>query len=415
MKKVLSLIIVFTMLLTLRVGLPAAAEDDDYSLIEIPLPTNSTLTNIWNVSTARSGYPAVNHSVIASPDHYCTPEITAAAGDVFFFGPCDTAQNLYVRYWNSYDGSLAIGAAGLTVADTFDNGQVIYQYAVPGAGKVSIVARSVYNETFFVSKNRRFTVQEYYNYWDAKGGNLYRNLLDKTDAYLSTDGSYVPSADHNCTHYIAVSSGNTITFGPAKTTQDYHLYGFNSKKEPITGMVTQTSLTVSAAPDENAVFYTYTVPAGVSYVRVVNYTAYEDQFIVTKNNVFDLEGYYALRGVSVRPILFRIPEGELSVFYTPQELPLIPEAARRCFYRFNGRIMRGDLLIAQDLDGIYEITAAASAGDMTNDAFLSIADAVAMLRALNRGEAISPAVGDVSGNGMTDSADVAALMRVLNG
>ena len=163
MKRILSILCMATLLLTMAVfNLPASAAH------------TSSLINLFDIKMARPGYVNNNHAMVAHPSHYSSAELTAAAGDVFYFGPADADQSFQLIHWNTSDTASRAGknyaTSALTVADTFDNGQVIYRYAVPGAGKICFVNNSSYNDYYLVTKNQAMTVQDYHNYWDLREG-----------------------------------------------------------------------------------------------------------------------------------------------------------------------------------------------------------------------------------------------------
>lgn len=291
MKRFLSALCTIVLLLTMTVfSIPAVAAH------------TTSLVNLFDAAKARPGYVNPNHSISVHNSHYSSEEIAVAAGDVIYFGPANTTQNFHMVHWNESNTGTKIGlkhtSTGLEAVDTFDNGQVIYKYTVPSAGKVCLVNGSEYNDYFMITKNQPVSVQEFHNYWDLQEGqNLYKILIDQANAFTNAQGGVTASNSHSISHYIAVEQGDTITFGPANTAQGYHLTTYNANKGVVTHQVKKASLTEDYTFTTGGVCYTYTVPAGVSYVRVINATTYKENFLAQRNNKFDYNEYCDLMGI----------------------------------------------------------------------------------------------------------------------
>lgn len=304
MKKALSTICIFVLLISMVaiITLPAGAEH------------TTSLVNLYDKSTARKGHVSSDHTINTTTvdKHRTMEELEVSANDEIYFGPADTTQGFHLYYWDSADAGTRVtkDSTNLTVADTFDNGQVIYKYAVPGDGTVAVVNNCNYEDYFMVTKNQAMTLQDYFNYWDLQPyTNLYNKTLDKQSAYLE-NGAYKTNSKHNISHYIEVEEGDTITFGPADTTQGYHLSTFNSSKAVVADRVDSTSLKITdRISTDDSVIYTYTVPAGVNYVRLVNSTTYNDQFVVQRNNKFDEVFCRAMTGTD--PVILDHPTENL--------------------------------------------------------------------------------------------------------
>ncbi|MBQ8893429.1 MAG: hypothetical protein IJ043_03370 [Clostridia bacterium] len=285
MKRILSILCALAMLLTMALfSIPAAAEH------------TTSLINLYDKDKARYGYVNADHSITGHAKHWSMEELAVANGDVIYFGPANTTQSFHLFHWNESGASTKVGLnhtqTGLEVYDTFDNGQVIYKYSVPSAGTVCVVDGSEYNDYFMVTQNQAMTVQDFHNYWDLQEGqNLYKILIDQKDAYTNANGGITASTSHSITHFIEVEEGDTITFGPANSGQGYHMTTYNSSKAVVTHKVTASGLTNQFTYPDNTVCYTYTVPAGVNYVRVINATALKENFLVQRNNPFTYAEY----------------------------------------------------------------------------------------------------------------------------
>ncbi len=120
------------------------------------------------------------------------------------------------------------------------------------------------------------------------------NLYDKSTAfagYISGANAEKPSTSHYTSTPIPVTEGDVITFGPCKT-QDFYLHGYNSSNAIADSTVGINKLTQGESFG-NYFMLSYTVPAGVTSVRVVNASAINDIFVITKNNVFGVSQFFA--------------------------------------------------------------------------------------------------------------------------
>lgn len=120
------------------------------------------------------------------------------------------------------------------------------------------------------------------------------NLYDKSTAYagyISGSNAEKPSTSHYTSTPIAVTEGDVITFGPCKT-QDFYLHGYNDSGAIADSTVGIAKLTKGESFGSYYML-SYTVPAGVTSVRVVNAAAINDIFVITKNNVFGVSQFNA--------------------------------------------------------------------------------------------------------------------------
>lgn len=65
--------------------------------------------------------------------------------------------------------------------------------------------------------------------------------------------------------------------------------------------MTASALESTDTFSDGRMLYTYTVPAGISYVRVVNSTSYKSSFVIFKNNPITVEDYNNYMGIQVDP------------------------------------------------------------------------------------------------------------------
>ena len=103
----------------------------------------------------------------STSSHHAADKITVAAGEKVFFGPCNVDQGFQLYFWDAENAATKVTAstAELTVADTFNNGTVIYCYTAPAAGSIGICNATAYNKFFFITKEE-IDVDDYYAYCD---------------------------------------------------------------------------------------------------------------------------------------------------------------------------------------------------------------------------------------------------------
>lgn len=266
---------------------------DENGLLRYLTVQDGPLTKNWyDRSKGRYGYPNADHSITSSASHYTTEELAVATNDTVFFGPCNTSQSFQLYFYPS-SGAAATKVnatnTNLKVLDTFDNGQVIYAYRCPGSGTVAIADPSAYDAFWNVTINEPLTVQRYYNYWaSVADANLYNPSLDLAGKYVDGSGQTVSNTAYNATHYIAVTEGETLTFGPASGEE--HGFAFDGLYAPVSALSAADLKENGAFPDGRKL-YTYTVPAGVSYVRINSAAAVQARFLVLKNQEITVSDY----------------------------------------------------------------------------------------------------------------------------
>jgi len=120
------------------------------------------------------------------------------------------------------------------------------------------------------------------------------NLYDPARSfagYITGQNAEKSSTSHYTTHYLQVEPGDVLTFGPANPTQGFHLHGYNSANAIVDNTVRADRLEV-VDNFGNYVIYAYTVPQGVTQVRIANASAINAIFTVTHNQKFSVETFY---------------------------------------------------------------------------------------------------------------------------
>ncbi len=267
--------------------------------------------------------------LVASTEYITTEPISVSGGDTLYFGPANAGQGYQAFFYPASGTPSQIGGGSCTKVFAFDGTLatsssasasnkevVVYAYTAPSAGQVRITFPQEYHEFFMVTKNQPITSESFYAYFDSKeNANLWNRFLD-LKKLLNTDGTVGTNTNHYATHYIPVKAGDTITFGPHKDTMYVGAVGYDAEKVGVTGHLYTGSVSgmpisagmskIAAFTDENLPkgltqgqsygIYSYTVPEGVAFVRVTLYKEVSPYFMVQKNNVFDIKGYWDLMG-----------------------------------------------------------------------------------------------------------------------
>ncbi len=112
---------------------------------------------------------------------------------------------------------------------------------------------------------------------------------------IDKNNEFVESNEYATSDYIAVKEGDVLYFGAAYMTQRQHLALQDANKKGI-GNVSVSYLTIHEELGRNYAIYSYKIPQGVSYVRVIaQLGVYLDgETLVTLNQPFGKEQYCEL-------------------------------------------------------------------------------------------------------------------------
>lgn len=276
--------------------------------------------NLYERDKYPMGLWKANASSTAFQDeYYASAQYEVKAGEVLYFGPAQYAQGYQVVF-NSTDGAISAtvanntadkytnAAGSLNVYDTFDNSDyVIYSYRATKDGTVAFPVRSELHDKFLVTRTP-FSVRQFHQYWDSKeGADLYDPILDYIGQVMNPDGTY-RSGWHNTSHAIAVTPGETISFGPVQVSQGYDLLTRDALGTPHNKTykatrgeaIAKTDLTYlpsegSGEPSDYAI-YSYTVPENVYYINIVNRSWVNDYFAIKRGTMTAAE-YYEIVGI----------------------------------------------------------------------------------------------------------------------
>ena len=223
--------------------------------------------------------------------------IKVSAGETVWYGPASTAQKEQLTFTDSAGKATKVEVDQLQKVDTFNNGYVIFAYKASAAGSVALEIPETYKELFLASKDE-MDLNAYYTYWDnIKDRNLYVSSLDKCSKQIDTDGKLKNSKDSNAMHAIPVKEGDTLTFAPVSPGTMVLGCGYDAKMKPI-DIISGYGLKEAFVFTYGMRAYTYTVPAGISYVQFNVPEDAQDTYLVMKNKEFDVNYYTKTMKVS---------------------------------------------------------------------------------------------------------------------
>ncbi len=214
-----------------------------------------------------------------------------AAGETVWFGPMPITAEEVATF-----GGSGVNKSAVTEVYKFGGGYRLYSYKATSAGSMTVKAPDGYAEKFLISKGQEMTETEYYYHFDQKNGvNLYDGALDSTGKTIDWAGKEKTSSAQHLSHAIVVNKGDTLTFGPASSAQVVQAFGYDAKGKATT-LINGGILKEEGTFEKGLKIYTYTVPEGVSSIRLVVDNELKTKFAATKNKAFNTAEYETLTG-----------------------------------------------------------------------------------------------------------------------
>ncbi len=216
--------------------------------------------------------------------------ISVAAGETVWYGPASPAQKEQLTFTDKSGNETKVSADQLQKVEAFNNGYVIYSYKAAAAGSVTLQIPEAYKDLFLASKDA-MNINAYYTHWDnVKDRNLYVESLDKSSKQIGPDGKLENAEQSTAMHAIPVKKGDTLTIAPVAASALVQGCGYDAKMKPVEVFNGYDMKEAFVFPQGKRA-YTYTVPAGVSFVRFNVPEEERDTFLVIKNKEFD-QNYY---------------------------------------------------------------------------------------------------------------------------
>ncbi len=262
----------------------------------------------------------------SAPGHNGSEWIDVKKGDQIYFGASYTPGAVHCVYWPAGATSWDWNDTNILWLDKFTNADFsMGVWTAPGDGKLIVADKqsSGVDDFFVITKNRPFSMAEYLE--------LFNNhvwILEAQGKYVTAAGVETADANYFTTDYIKVTEGEVLTLGPVVTGTQVHFgTAYNAAKKAIKA-ISYNDLTwkdsfdyetgyYAGSPKKNATsaeiknnlvtdyqyylatgadVYTYTVPAGVEYIRATFMTNARTKAFVLRGDV-GIDGYYATNGI----------------------------------------------------------------------------------------------------------------------
>ncbi len=259
--------------------------------------------NVYDKTKAINGYWDKNGTYSADGGFRVSDQIAVKAGDVITFGAAVTSQGWHITLFGADDACLGTATIhnGVTVKHTLDDGGVVMSYTVgDGVSYVRMVCDRKYADVYLVTVNDTFTAEEYNAFFGlaptAPDESELVNLFDPDKATVGhIDASGTAHADTNfrVTDHISVKEGDVLTFGPAVLNQGWHMVLCDASGRVTGNMTVSKGIRLDVSFGDNSGLMSYTVGAGVASVRVIVDRKYMDTYLLTLNQPFDADDYYA--------------------------------------------------------------------------------------------------------------------------
>ena len=266
-------------------------EDDNSS-------ENSSGNQNQNSSSSGSNQGSSSSSVTQT---FNGDPISVAAGETLWYGPASTAQKEQLTFTDSAGKATKVNVEQLQKIDTFNNGYVIYAYKAESAGSITLQVPDTYKDLFIATKDA-MDMNAYYSYWDnIKDRNLYVASLDKSSKEVGPDGKLIGAEESTATHAIPVKQGDTLTIAPVSPATLVQGCGYDAKMKPVYAFNAYEMKEAFVFPHGKRAL-TYTVPEGVSFVRINVPEEERENFLVTKNKEYNKDYYKRITKISPEQI-----------------------------------------------------------------------------------------------------------------
>ena len=280
-KKLFSLALALATLLSVCAVIPAQAEN--------------AIVNLFDTATMIEGYYTGDGKRGPDNQYRSSAPIAVSKGDVITFGTALTEQGFHVVTMsdeNTYNGQYRL-ADGVSVLYTIDANTSIMQFTVPENAKyIRLIAMTENAGHYLATKNRPFNVTELNAYFNSDYVNLF-DLAAAKPGWVNGEGKESGDDQYRVSTPIAVKGGDIITLAGAFTKQGFHLATMSDENTYVGDYTLGRGLTKTEDLDENTSIMTFSVPAGISYIRVIGYTQYINTYLVTKNHLVTKVGYNA--------------------------------------------------------------------------------------------------------------------------
>ncbi|MBQ9079854.1 MAG: SGNH/GDSL hydrolase family protein [Clostridia bacterium] len=272
----------------------------------------AALTNVYATGGTFAGRADVSGELVSSGSYYCTQGyIPVKAGDIIYFAIANTSQGYHLTLHDANKtGTTTVKDAYLVRYEELGGGYTIYAYRMRSdTGFVRVTVSTPVHEAgiALATVNQPFDGVTYRAWCAAQGKSpdSFIGALDVTDStsitnlyaaedtvegYASAEGVKADDKYVN-TPRIEVKEGDTIYMGPYNKSQTAPALATYTTSGDVSGEVKVSELTVAGEFESKQVILAYTVPSGVSYIRVNASVDNKDYMLVTNGQKFDALAY----------------------------------------------------------------------------------------------------------------------------
>ncbi len=251
------------------------------------------IVNLFDTATMIDGYYTGDGQRGPDDQYRSSAPIAVSAGDVITFGTALTEQGFHVVTMsdeNTYNGQYRL-ANGVSMLYAINDSTSIMQFTVPdNVTFIRLIAMTENANHYLATKNRPFNVTELNSYFNCDYVNLF-DLATAKPGWVNGQGKESGDDQYRVSPPIAVCAGDLITLAGAFTKQGFHLATIKEDNTYEADYTLGAGLTKTEDLDENTSIMTFSVPAGISYIRVIGYTQYINTYLVTKNHLVTKVGY----------------------------------------------------------------------------------------------------------------------------
>ncbi len=132
----------------------------------------------------------------------------------------------------------------------------------------------------------------------------YENLYligPETTGWVNGSGQESPDGSFYTSDYIEALDGEVFTFGPAVTSQGWHLVLYDENKNVICDGTVSNGIRILENADDTVSVMQYIVSkANAAYIRFVSDRRYHDHYLVTRDDPFDAADLAEYAGLTVK-------------------------------------------------------------------------------------------------------------------
>ena len=192
-------------------------------------------------------------------DMVSSKPVAVSEGQTVWFGPCEKGQYFHLVAQDASGSPVTdkIRGKDLSVADTFGNGTVLYQYTVPAGAAQLVFSVPGSMKSVYTVATTEISALTWIAYWNQLGVN--------TEDYVGVNS------------YYEVTEGAKLYFGAITKGGALSSMVYDNGGSPC-GTITEENLRLVESFGGEYGIYCYTVPAGVAYAEVSYDPGYQQYY-----------------------------------------------------------------------------------------------------------------------------------------